>query len=92
MANYFNPISKIDELARRIYPLEINFDTIMAAEIKEDEVLLCFGDRGIFKQAMHAENQELFDEYYGQYRDGYLVEFRMYAMPKSSWELGKTSS
>lgn len=90
MANWFNPVADIDDVARRIYPATLGDFNAAMKELKQDEVLLCFGNRGLFKQAMHAETKELFDEYFGQYRDGYITEFATYALPRSIWEQGPT--
>jgi len=83
MGTYYNPPSKLPEVARLLPVSPSASYTEAVALLRDDEVLFSLGDRIVFKNAPYLFSESEFNEFRRVYMSGSFVSCALYAMPVS---------
>ena len=78
MGNYMNPPYAIKTFGRKLISYT-NYDS-MYEQLKPDEILMGYYDRGIFQQTVHLFSAEEFNEFEEQEQDGFVYRLGFYAL------------
>lgn len=81
MGTYFNPAQELPNVGR---PVDGRTFAELQAGTRTGEKLFALCDRGIFPFAVEIYDQREYDEFYGQYKTGHLLDIRFYAVPEEA--------
>ena len=84
MGNYFNPPHGIKTLGRKLITFT-DYDS-MYEQLKPDEILMGYYDRGIFQQTVHLFSAEEFADFEQQEQDGFVYRLGFYALASCDFD------
>ena len=84
MGVYYNPVEDITNGSVAVKYLNTqNYDEAMR-QLPNGHHLYALCDRLIFKLAVCVDAKEEFEEFFGQYKKGYLISFKLIALPEDA--------
>lgn len=91
MGMYHNPPAEVPQIGRQLdfHAGDASFAR-MQRQVRADETIVGFADRGLFHLAPVVQDQSDVDEFYEQYRRGLLLSLRFYAVPSERLSTGVT--